>query len=1065
MSAPARKAETLFETSTIAEIREVEAKAKAEIEDKKAALRHLVGDSYRDLISSADSILVMANTCAAAVDNVTAIQVGLEQLAERLGSEDLAAGPDASAAVEASKRKELYAVGARVKFLLDTPEALWGHLDADDFLQAACRFLRAQGVHSVVEGEALREVMRPFPLVRTQWPLVANFRVVISEGIRRQLSRTVDLSGGAAAEALAAAALLEEHSSQQALELFLSMRLELLRSRLLQGGCIQDSDLPKQLAAIATGVQDTVAQVGEIFLARSAAQRDAVPLLPSAVAAAAGEDSGGGGELPPSAVFCGPGVSPGGESPPASEAEMWQESVKSAQRRLGPLQQQVTASEATAWLGNAADAVGEAASKLLAPAEAPCQLAAAEGAARAAVSSWGETRLGGWSVIADKVLGQSYDVWVRVFEPAFLERSKYLIAAAFTEAEASLGPHLEAALEAASSQPAAPAGTFCSIAWPPTATFGPLTDAHPSGWRQDVEKARAGFDARLAATLEGTLLLSRPPARARVPIDGGGGSRGSIAVVGVTSSRGLQLQPYVQDRCLAAVMAAAEKLEVAFTDITATSPIATSDDDDITPRAEAALAVARLSCALYDGTPLLQVILGDPASWQSDVTKGNSAAAAPSRVASSWGGRHASFPAASSNSKPYLKALRSVAVAALEWWASWAAATLSAEMAAVLMSDVALTSDAQMRGWRETTVPAEEDDSNAITDDSGGSMKFWLPGTPSPALMATLLAADREADRAGGHVAPQPALELLMWHLDGSCLAVFHKAAGHCSNGSNSGGGGGGDVGRVRSKLTERGVLQLLFDCAVARRVLRGGQPAGGFDAPSSAPSRASPAVAAQIADRQQQWAEVEEVLQGRLDPIDWATYEPHLTANAAEFCGGAAVLLGTLLRLSPQEAPPSDAAHSRAGSDSNILAVAPLAERFAYLPVAVPAAAQAALNRSKVPAALLDASGRGGDDDNESYSFVDLMGSYAAWGTASVTSPTGDDEGPAFEAVHSRAGARLGAFGSLLGDKAAEAAGSLSGSLSVSLASAAGSTGLGNYLQPVAASSLLTSFRSRWQT
>lgn len=34
------------------------------------------------------------------------------------------------------------AVGARVKFLLDTPEALWGHLDADDFLQAACRFVR-----------------------------------------------------------------------------------------------------------------------------------------------------------------------------------------------------------------------------------------------------------------------------------------------------------------------------------------------------------------------------------------------------------------------------------------------------------------------------------------------------------------------------------------------------------------------------------------------------------------------------------------------------------------------------------------------------------------------------------------------------------------------------------------------------------------------------------------------------------------------------------------------------------------------------------------------------------
>lgn len=124
---------------------------------------------------------------------------------------------------------------------------------------------------------------------------------------------------------------------------------------------------------------------------------------------------------------------------------------------------------------------------------------------------------------------------------------------------------------------------------------------------------------------------------------------------------------------------------------------------------------------------------------------------------------------------------------------------------------------------------AEEGEGDATADSSGGGgdMKFWLPAGPSPALLAALLAADREMDRAGGHAAPHPALELLTWHLDASCLSVFRKAAdGH---GSATGGS---------ESITERGVLQLLFDCAVARRVLGGGWPAGSFDAAPSTSRR-----------------------------------------------------------------------------------------------------------------------------------------------------------------------------------------------------------------------------------
>lgn len=42
------------------------------------------------------------------------------------------------------------AVGGRVKYIVDTPEVIWGSLDSSRFLDAARRYLRAEQV-----GEAL----------------------------------------------------------------------------------------------------------------------------------------------------------------------------------------------------------------------------------------------------------------------------------------------------------------------------------------------------------------------------------------------------------------------------------------------------------------------------------------------------------------------------------------------------------------------------------------------------------------------------------------------------------------------------------------------------------------------------------------------------------------------------------------------------------------------------------------------------------------------------------------------------------------------------------------------
>lgn len=58
------------------------------------------------------------------------------------------------------------------------------------------------------------------------------------------------------------------------------------------------------------------------------------------------------------------------------------------------------------------------------------------------------------------------------------------------------------------------------------------------------------------------------------------------------------------------------------------------------------------------------------------------------------------------------------------------------------------------------------------------------------------------------------------------------------------------------------------------------------------------PAVPPEVAARRRDGADLEAALQSRLDPIDWATYEPYLWANEQRFYGRCAVLFGSLMQL-----------------------------------------------------------------------------------------------------------------------------------------------------------------------
>lgn len=69
------------------------------------------------------------------------------------------------------------ALGSRVKYLVDTPELIWGCLDTREFLAAAQRLARASVVHECLMRSGQRATIeRRFPLIGHLWPSVEKFR-------------------------------------------------------------------------------------------------------------------------------------------------------------------------------------------------------------------------------------------------------------------------------------------------------------------------------------------------------------------------------------------------------------------------------------------------------------------------------------------------------------------------------------------------------------------------------------------------------------------------------------------------------------------------------------------------------------------------------------------------------------------------------------------------------------------------------------------------------------------------------------------------------------------------
>lgn len=425
----ARDAESLFRTKKIAEIRAVEAATKREIEEKKEELRQLVGKSYRDLIDSADTIVLMKTSCESISDNLGGIDAAIRSLSALAES---GSAPHLAGANPA--RVRVYGIASRVKYLVDTSENIWGCLDESMFLEASGRYLRARVVHGLIKGgeNADRDVLSKFPMLRQLWANVESLKGQISQ---RSRERLIDqgLPIGAYANALAAIAVIDNLDPKTALSIFLDSRRSWIWQKIGGFTAAASPDPDRVFSTLCDAVRiirSTLGQVGELFLQVFSD----MPLFYKTVL----------GTPPGSQLF-------GGIPYPEEEVKLWKMHREKLESNMDVLDPVYVAQSCSLWLKNCcADIFGSVSNKkhLIDGVGTGEGLASAEKLIRETLDCredlegtldlWLKNVFGTevespWNQIRGLVLKDQKDILEDTLEDAFVQKMKEIVNAGFGE--------------------------------------------------------------------------------------------------------------------------------------------------------------------------------------------------------------------------------------------------------------------------------------------------------------------------------------------------------------------------------------------------------------------------------------------------------------------------------------------------------------------------------------------------------------------------------------------------------------------------------------------------------
>ncbi|KAL2250810.1 conserved oligomeric Golgi complex subunit 1 [Sesamum indicum] len=939
-------AEALFRVKPISEIRNVEATTRKQIQDKSEELRQLVGDRYRDLIDSADSIVLMKSSCESISANISYIH---DAIVHSLSSPD---DPPRSPRISFNPvGARIYGIACRVKYLVDTPENIWGCLDESMFLESSARYIRAKHVHSnLLNCKDNKNVLSNFPLLQHQWQIVEGFKVQISQrSHERLLDQTSNLGISAYADALAAIAITDELEPEQVLTLFIDSRKAIMSQKL--SACSRDanansSEVISVFCDVLKIIQITICQVGELFLQ----VLNDMPLFYKTIL-----------DTPPASQLF------GGIPNPDDEVKLWNLFKDKLESDMVLLDRDFISKTCSDWLRKCGKEIMSKISGkyLIDVVGSGYELSLAEKLIRETMDSkqvlegsleWLKSVFGSeielpWKRTRELVLGEDSDIWDDIFEDAFVQRMKGIIDLQFDELSGAVDV-LQSVRSIAKppgdqTDPEDYFNTFQTgggvwfmkpngknpVSVPGSKSHQPQeNDLHSclsTYFGPEVSRIKDVVDNCCRKVLEDLLSFLESPNAPR---------------------RLRDLAPYVQNKCYGSLSIILKQLKSELDHLYGELDNKIKDDSpSVSPPAilvERSLFIGRLLFAFQKHARHIPVILGSPRSWVSEVMTAVNAqspaglkhtrVANDSQIIDSPGKRlinssrkqtslvTAALFGVDDKLSPQLEQLRQttqdLCVRAYSLWISWVSDELSNIFSRNLKQDDALSSTAPIRGWEETVVKQQEQSS-----EDQSEMKISLPSMPSLYVASFLFYACEEIHRIGGHVLDKSILQNFATRL-------FDKVVGIYENFLSAEEVGGFHV-------SEKGILQVLFDLKFASDILSGGN----FQASDelSEISKLKAPLRRKQKPQQPQSVMGERIkqlvnrLSQRLDPIDWLTYEPYLWENERQAFLRHAVLFGFFVQLNRihmdtvQKLPTN--------SESNIMRCSTV-PRFKYLPISAPA-------------------------------------------------------------------------------------------------------------------------------
>ncbi|CAA2991649.1 conserved oligomeric Golgi complex subunit 1 [Olea europaea subsp. europaea] len=954
-------AESLFRTKSISDIRIVEATTRKQISDKSDELRQLVGNRYRDLIDSADSIVLMKSSSESISANIDAIHNAI--LHSLFSPVDSPRSPNVTFN---PARARIYGFACRVKYLVDTPENIWGCLDESMFLEASARYVRAKHVHfNLVNTKDSKNVSSNFPLLQHQWQIVESFKAQISQRSREiLLDQTLNLGINAFADALAAVAIIDELDPKQVLTLFLDSRKSCMSQKLI--ACCNNvnadsSDVISVLCEVLKIIQVSIGQVGELFLQ----VLNDMPLFYKTIL----------GSPPASQLF-------GGIPVPDEEVRLWNSFKEKLESVMIILDRDSISKTCSNWLTNCGREIMSKISGryLIDVIGTGRDLSSAEKLIRETIDSkqvlegsleWLKNVFGSeielpWKRTRELVLGDDSDLWDDIFEDAFVLRMKMIINLGFDEMSRVVD-----VVESVRSIMQAPGDQVRFQAYLSRSSIGGgIWFMEPTGQRPasfpgsksltpqesdfrgclnayfgpEISRIRDTVDSCCESVLEDLLsFLESPKALVRMK----------------------DLAPYLQNKCYGSMSIILMQLKNELDHLSTDLEIRKNNKESALPPAivvERALFIGRLLFSFQKHSKHIPVILGSPRSWVSEtvsaiphrspsilrcITTDSPVSDSPGKKMLDSTKRQTSLVTAvlfgvDDSSSPQLeelrKAVQDLYIKAHNLWISWVSDELSVFLSGNLRQDDALSATTPLRGWEETVVKQEQ------SGEGQPELKMSLPSMPSLYITSFLFLACEEIHRNGGHVLDKPILQNFASRLLDKLIGIYEEFI---------------SIEEAHGRqVSEKGVMQVLLDLRFATDILCAGDFSANEESAkipkANSPFRRKQGVRQTKSVIRERIDGLVNRLSQRLDPIDWLTYEPYLWESERQSYLRHAVVFGFFVQLNRmymdtvQKLPTN--------SESNILQCSRV-PRFKYLPISAPTLSSRGAARASASTSMNDIS------------------------------------------------------------------------------------------------------------